>query len=54
MKNKFSESIMKLNHFADVLVVKKNLKYSSQNTSNGEEMKKKKNLKMCIHWKTFF
>ena len=39
MKNKSSESIMKLNQLADVLVVKK-LKIASQNNSNGEEMKK--------------
>ena len=41
MKNKFSESIMKLNQSADILVYKKSLKYASQNNSNGEEMKKK-------------
>ena len=39
MKNKSSESIIKLNQFADVLVVKK----APQNNSNGEEMKKKSN-----------
>ena len=33
MKNKSSESIMKLNQFADVLVVK-SLKYVSKNNSN--------------------
>ena len=36
MKNKSSESIMKKNQFA--LVVKKILKYASQNNSNGEEI----------------
>ena len=41
MKNKFSESIMKLNQSADILVYKKSWKYASQNNSNGEEMKKK-------------
>ena len=45
MKNKSSESIKKLNHFADVLVLKKSSKYASQDNSIGEEMKKKlKNL----------
>ena len=40
MKNKSFESIMKVNQFADVLVVK-NIKNASQNNSNGDEMKKK-------------
>ena len=39
MKNKSSESIVKLNQFADVLAVK-NLKNASQNNSNGKEIKK--------------
>ena len=40
MKNKSSELPMKLNQFADVLVLK-SLKCASQNNSNGEEMKTK-------------
>ena len=41
MKNKFFESMMRLNQFADVLVFKKSLKYASQNNPNGGEMKTK-------------
>ena len=41
MKNNSSESIIKLNQFADVLVVKKVKICTKKNNSNGEEMKKK-------------
>ena len=40
MKNKSSESITKLNQFADVLMVKKALSMQWE-ISNGKEMKKK-------------
>ena len=40
MKNNSSESKMKLNQFADVLVVEKKIKNASQKNSNGKKWKK--------------